>query len=102
MSSYRFASKGPLALQLETPQTYIEQADISVNHFAALINRSCPHTENEGTIPTALSAHALDTTERTNAVLPSKVLGEPGDHRCRPIRLPTIEAYGEQSVPSSH
>jgi hypothetical protein len=42
--------------------------------------------------PAARRAHAQNTTERTNAALPSNVFDELGDHRCRPMRLPAMDA----------
>ena len=50
-------------------------------------------TENAGITPVARSIHAQNTTEITKAALPSKVFDELGDQRCRPMRLPTIDAY---------
>jgi hypothetical protein len=50
-------------------------------------------TENSSTNPQTRNAHANPTTESVNPALPSNVLCVVGDHRYRPTRLPTTDAY---------
>jgi len=55
-------------------------------------------TENSSVRPNNLRKRADNTTEIVNAMLPSPVFGFDGDHRFRPNRLPTTDAYQEKHI----
>jgi len=50
-------------------------------------------TGNSSVKPSNLRKRADNVTERVNAILPSPVFGFERDHRFRPRRLPTTDAY---------
>jgi len=53
-------------------------------------------TENPSVKPNDLRKRAESVTERANVMLPSPVFWFDGDHRFRPSRLPTTDAYQEE------
>lgn len=54
-------------------------------------------TEKSSATPHTRSSHAHAHTDTTNAALPSIVFGFAANHRCRPSRLPTIDAYTQDA-----
>ena len=92
MSNYRSA------LTVLPILTIIPQQPRTVSSRSVLsVPNQLPHsfdmrTENRSVSPSTRRTHAHAMTDIANATLPSIVFDEIADHRCLPIRFPTIDA----------